>query len=391
MKSLTELSEFIYNLFYSYFQKFDNIIKNDYYKLLILFILSILVAFPDLYSFDNYNLFYKAIDWQKDHLLQSNPYCNEDIGKAVASHMQKRNFRIFIPVILNLFNFNSQTFFYIQWFFSFVFIVVFYKTVMKIVIDKFTSLLLTISIVFTYVVQSYSIIFPVYDCFAFLFLLLIIYTQRKLLIFFFALIALFIDERSFFSLLMITLIPVLSSKLPLSFMKFIKSNFSVLLSISVYFAIRLFLSYNFNLNSGAGKNSDINFLTVLNNYTKFPLVFFMSYEGFWLLIFISIISLILEKELVKVSLLIFTILLLFVSVLFVTDLTRSITYSYVLVFVLLYYLKNNMSLLELRKISIMIFFLCFVIPTYYIYGGINGSCTWITPIFPKILKIITKI
>ena len=214
-------------------------------------------------------------------------------------------------------------------------------------------------------------IVPYGDFFAFLFLLLSIYTRNPLLIFVFCQCAFWVDERALINAVFVMLWWVF---MPFNGNKFIlKLNpqlLAVFASGVIYVGIRQYLTIHYQLQDAIYIGEFIT--TFKENSKMLSLRIWAGFDGMWMLIVMGLIVLWREKQYQFLSLLLGS-LIISISFAFIAyDVNRGISYGFIALLISLGICKNYLSEKELKYVLIVCFLVSILSPTlnkFRIVGG----------------------
>lgn len=241
----------------------------------------LLVAFPVFNDLKTNEL----LDWQIENLFSRLPdhYLN-------ASHEQKHQFRLTVPIIASILHIKGNGLLAIQYASAFFLFLLCYRLTFKITNDRVVATLCTFLTANIYVgmVGIYDTFWH-FDTLAILFLVLALYTKNDFLTAFFIITASFTDERAFISSSLVFVYKLVEgSNENLRIRDFFSRTGSlVLLSWMVYFLLRLYFTRYHHFLTGT---EDISLETVRMNYNMFPLNILFTFEFGWLLIFLGLYS-----------------------------------------------------------------------------------------------------
>jgi hypothetical protein len=214
-------------------------------------------------------------------------------------------------------------------------------------------------------------IVPYGDFFAFLFLLLSIYTRNPLLIFAFCQCAFWVDERALVNAIFVMLWWIFT---PFNVNKFtLKLNpqlLAVFVSGVIYVAIRQYLTMYYQLQDATYAGEFIT--TFKENSKMLSLRIWAGFDGMWMLIVMGLIVLRREKQYQFLSILLGS-LITSISFAFIAyDVNRGISYGFVVLLISLGICKNYLSEKELKYVLIVCFLVSILSPTlnkFRIVGG----------------------
>lgn len=368
---------------------FSCIDKLSVFKIVIICsLITIIAFFPEIIQYRNNTNLYHSIDKEIDL-----PFKNESYYDLTAPsfnlHTEKRKFRLFVPIIAHILHLDAKQMIWLQFLLLPIFLFVIYKVFFKITNDHITSSLLTFAFPFFYVAESYFLVIPFYDSYGYLLLALLFLTNSNLLRYIILVAVCFCDERAIISTLLVYLSLVLYKKTDFKLKNFIYSGETTTiftLGWLTYLIIRFILTFYFGITIPISSSHGNGLSVLLNNYTVAPLAVFLTFEGFWMLIIPAFIYLIYSKKWLQLLITIGILFCFFAVNLMVYDITRSFAYCYTFIFIALIILYKTEQIKTLRNLAFFSLIGCLIIPTMMIYSQQSVSISWLSPIFPKILK-----
>jgi hypothetical protein len=356
------------------FSEFNKYLTSHLQKTHWVFILSLLtfflfssIYFPEIIRKRVHN------DWtHNDQLIQQfvnnkieNPL-KPTLNFAPGEHFSKRDLRITPYIIANIFQLNALRLFYLQLLLLPLFVFFSIKLLTQITKSPPISFWATMALLFTYVGNSFNYDTLFYDSYAYLGLLMALYFSRNIICVFFLIASYFVDERSLVPSMIIPLFVGLSNyslestkqEFKITFQKMFIQNQSfwmVFVSVLIYVLIRVLFYFTYHLNTPVGENSGVTLGLAFKYGTKLPYAIFSSLKLNFLLILFACFYLI-KKQYYFVALWFTGVFLMsFLVSTAVEDVTRSLAYSYILVYVV--YL---ISIQIKEKISNFVYFIAFV-------------------------------
>jgi hypothetical protein len=214
-----------------------------------------------------------------------------------------------------------------------------------------------------------------YDSFAYLGLMLSIYFYDKKISILFLIFSFFVDERAVIPSLILPIYYILNnyefSKIPTKIGKVLrllifknKSFYYVAASISAYFLIRTILYVQFDLKTPVGSNSGVSIGFALRHGMNMIYAIYYALKIFLIFPMLAIYALAVNKHhwlAISLFLIFFACLLISTSV---DDVTRSMSFSFILIFIpfkLAYEFKET---IPLRHILYLMFIVHLITPTY---------------------------
>lgn len=305
-----------------------------------------------------------------DHPLEATK--NKDEG----DHFMKRELRISPYLLGKILHLNAVKLFYLQSLSLIVFIWFFFSTIKKLVQnDASIAFWSALAILFTYVGNSFNYDTLFYDSFAYLGLMLSIYFYDKKISILILVFSFFVDERAVIPSLVMPIYFILNkyefSKIPTRLSDVFrllilknKSFYFVALSISVYLIIRTILYLQFDLKTPVGLNSGVSIGFALRHGMNMIYAIYYAQKIFSIFPILAICTLTVKKHYcLAISLfLIFTACLVVSTS--VDDVTRSMSFSFILIFIIFKLAAEFNEIRPLRHILYLMFIVHLITPTY---------------------------
>ena len=304
-----------------------------------------------------------------DHPLEATK--NKDEG----DHFMKRELRISPYLVGKIFHLNALKLFYLQSLSLIAFIWIFFNTVKKLMHnDASIAFWSVLAMLFTYVGHSFNYDTLFYDSFAYLGLMLSIYFYDKKVSVLFLVFSFFVDERSVIPSLVMPIYFILNkyefSKIATSISEVFrllilnnKSFYFVSVSISVYVIIRTILYVQFDLKTPVGSNSGVSIGFALRHGMNMIYAIYYAQKIFLIFPILAICTLTVKKHYcLAISLfLIFTACLVVSTS--VDDVTRSMSFSFILIFITFKLAAEFNEVSPLRHILYLMFIIHLITPT----------------------------
>ena len=317
-----------------------------------------------------------------DHPLEATK--NKDEG----DHFMKRELRISPYLVGKIFHLNALKLFYLQSLSLIAFIWIFFNTVKKLMHnDASIAFWSVLAMLFTYVGHSFNYDTLFYDSFAYLGLMLSIYFYDKKVSVLFLVFSFFVDERSVIPSLVMPIYFILNkyefSKIATSISEVFrllilnnKSFYFVSLSISVYVIIRTILYVQFDLKTPVGSNSGVSIGFALRHGMNMIYAIYYAQKIFLIFPILAICTLIVKKHYcLAISLfLIFTACLVISTS--VDDVTRSMSFSFILIFITFKLAAEFNEVNPLRHILYLMFIIHLITPTYTLLLNLVPMVPW---------------
>jgi hypothetical protein len=305
-----------------------------------------------------------------DHPLEATK--NKDEG----DHFMKRELRISPYLVGKIFHLNAIKLFYLQSLSLIAFIWFFFSTIKKLT-DNDSSIAFwsVLAILFTYVGNSFNFDTLFYDSFAYLGLMLSIYFYDKKISILFLIFSFFVDERAVIPSLILPIYYILNnyefSKIPTRIVEVLrllifknKSFYYVAISISAYFLIRTILYVQFDLKTPVGSNSGVSIGFALRHGMNMIYAIYYALKIFLIFPMLAICALAVKKH----HWLAIALFLIFAACLLVStsvdDVTRSMSFSFILIFIAFKLAYEFKETKPLRHILYLMFIVHLITPTY---------------------------
>jgi hypothetical protein len=293
-------------------------------------------------------------------------------------HEAKMKFRLFLPTLVRIF--GAEHFeiwlYFLTFILGFFYIYVIAKLASNILGENSDRILVLFFVAgFTNLYAgagSFVLdIVPYGDFFAFLFLLLSIYTKNPLLIFAFCQCAFWVDERALVNAVFVMIwwifTPFTGNKFTL---KLNTQLLAVFISGVIYVGIRQYLTIHYQLQEGTYIGEFIT--TFKENLKMLSLRIWAGFDGMWMLILMALIILWREKK-HQFFFILFGSLIISISFSFIAyDVNRGISYGFIALLISLGICKNYLSEKELKYVLIVCFLVSILSPTlnkFRIVGG----------------------
>jgi len=307
------------------------------------------------------------------YLLKSHDLLNDLSHIPPHLHQAKFDFRLTVPLMIKIIGESYMLIYGIKFLCGIGLIVVVRKLIFRITKDQVVALIFTTGLIFIYYGRAGFIVHPIFDMIAYFLLALCFLARRPLLVFVFAFIACWLDERAFVSLPIVILFhQIMVSKAKPMKLKGVllltKQSWAVVVSMVSYLAIRALLSAQFGLSTPISPP----IMEVLEKNTEFfGMGVWTAFEGFWLVVLVGSLLLFKLKEHLVIFLL-FSIMSVLISLAcVVNDITRSAAYAVPVLFIFVHYLVANSKLDELRFLTTSAMVVSLLFPAYFVLNGIK--------------------
>ena len=317
-----------------------------------------------------------------DHPLEATK--NKDEG----DHFMKRELRISPYLLGKILHLNAVKLLYLQSLSLIAFIWFFFNTVKKLMHnDASIAFWSVLAMLFTYVGHSFNYDTLFYDSFAYLGLMLSIYFYDKKVSVLFLVFSFFVDERAVIPSLVMPIYFILNkyefSKIATSISEVFrllilnnKSFYFVSVSISVYVIIRTILYVQFDLKTPVGSNSGVSIGFALRHGMNMIYAIYYAQKIFLIFPILAICTLTVKKHYcLAISLfLIFTACLIVSTS--VDDVTRSMSFSFILIFITFKLAAEFNEISPLRHILYLMFIIHLITPTYTLLLHLIPMVPW---------------
>ncbi len=350
--------------------------------------ISLFSAFPSYDIVDDKEM---SSNWNAILHQTTNPFNRTEYNGS--SHQANLAFRLTPILLARIFSIGSVYGYLIFQFFCLVLLfTVISRLLKKIIDDPVVYYLLTLSISLTFVgnvlCSDYRGFF---DVVAFLCLSASMLFNNTKLILLTLLLAYFTDERALIASGLIYVYFVFENRQDVQTISF-KSFFSfqpkligIISSWVSYLAIRVTLTYFFELKSNNEVLVDYLFTETIHQINLLPFGLWTALEGFWILVLLSVIVLIQERKWFALCLyFVASFVVVFVAI-WVFDITRSMAYLLPSIFLSLTILSKSQNPLVLRYISLGVLLLC-IFPTYY--AGGSNEISWLYPFPLQLIRML---
>jgi hypothetical protein len=285
----------------------------------------------------------------------------------VGDHLRKRELRITPYLLGKVLRVEAIKLFYLQALLLFpIFIFICLKTITELSKDRIISFWATLTLLGTYVGNSFTYDTFFYDSYAFLGLIAAFFFRKNWILIPILLLTYFVDERSVIPSAAIIIIDKLDNTK--GYMKSIINNrtFGYLaLAIFLYILSRIILYLNFNLFTPAGKGSGIILFTAFRFGLKIPGAVFSALKLNYLLIFLAISQFFKTKKWLFAFIYISIFSLIIIISFAVEDVTRSLAYGFPLILIFYQLLSKNSTQKENNRLFVMVIAVInLLLPTY---------------------------
>lgn len=273
-----------------------------------------------------------------------------------------------------------------------LFLLLIYKSFIKITNDHITASLITFAFPFYFIAEFFSWAMPIFDVYGYFLLALLFVVNNKFLRYIILVAVCFCDERALISSSIVYIALMLLDYKEISLKRIFSFNQHTIVFIlgwTTYFIIRFILIKFCGVIVPASTSINVGLFFLLNNYKIASLGMFLLYEGFWVAIVLAFISVLFKKRWQEAIIVFGSLIFFMILNLIVFDVTRSLGYCYVFIFVAALIINRHEDVYMQRNIATLTLICCISIPTMYIYNQPDSlSVIWLSPMFPKILHFI---
>jgi len=297
-------------------------------------------------------------------------------NKDEGDHFMKRELRISPYLLGKIFHLNAVKLFYLQSLSLIAFIWFFFSTIKKLMHnDASVAFWSVLAILFTYVGNSFNYDTLFYDSFAYLGLMLSIYFYDKKISILILTFSFFVDERAVIPSLILPIYFILNnyefSKIPTRIGEVLrllifknKSFYYIAISISAYIIIRTILYFQFDLKTPVGSNSGVSIGFALRHGMNMIYAIYYALKIFLIFPMLAICAVAVKKHYwLSIALFLIFAACLLVST-SVDDVTRSMSFSFILIFTTFKLANEFKETIPLRYLLYLMFIIHLITPTY---------------------------
>lgn len=284
------------------------------------------------------------------------------------SHESQMVFRLTLPLLVKIFNFNILGLFLFQFF---VIGSIYYSAILKlsyqIFKEKTLAFYFLLGILGIYMGNvSYYDVAANGDIMGYCFLVLAILYRNPVLIFLFSQVAFWTDERAIINSSFLVIWWFFEESESFKLKNLRKSQvLSVFVSWIVYFSIRFGLQQKYNLSNPIGEGTGVNMGTFFSSFNFFGAKLWQAYEAYLFMLVILIYILYKNRSWTMLFGIVFSFLIALFVALIVIDTTRSLSYTIILMFIAAKILKKTLEPTELRYLLASLAFISVVYPTFF--------------------------
>jgi hypothetical protein len=331
-------------------------------------------------------------------MLKSRDLTNSLTDYDPNTWLAKKVFRLTVPFAIKIFHLNRTGVIIIQYALGFLFIYFAYLLINRITRDAVSSTFFAAGLSVLYCGRACftDLRFEWFDGWAYFFLLMTLFDERFVAVFLFATLAAWTDERAFVALPLTILFHQVSSNVPTRFewkglSALRPSGAAVIVAMLGYVVVRLILTFHYGMHT---PTSSVGLSILTENIVKYRISLgaFTFFEGFWLLVPIAYYLALGRKHYLFIVLIFLQMAVSSILAFSVFDITRSGSYLFPLIFVLVVYISHFTQLRELRYIVLISMFFSFIFPplNYITAFGIDDNIgrPIILYVFPLVSRLI---
>ncbi|MBI87315.1 MAG: hypothetical protein CMG63_04460 [Candidatus Marinimicrobia bacterium] len=370
---LTNYSESIINYL-------DNIFSGDkwiIYGVLLSTFVSLFFAFP---SYDSIDPSYRRLS----HFIEQ--YNN--IEQYWISHpISNINYRITVPIIVDLFNASYVEAFIFQFICGMLLFFFSIRLIHGFTGDRISAILFSLALSLSIPgIMSFCELRGIFDGVAIFFIVLALYLNKPILISSSIFLGSFTDERAFFASGFLLAYGLIKENENNNLIKRLmnKYNSSVIIGMAIYLITRYIITTKYGL-----KMQDVHDLGLvgwkfLDQINNIPIAIWTALEGLWLLPITCIILTFNNKSWDFNIFYVGTLIFFIIMGNSVVDTTRSLIYLFPSTIVAMKIISNKFSKRDIRYLLMICLLICFIWPAYGVGG--KSSIWWQYPLPMQILR-----
>jgi len=289
------------------------------------------------------------------------------------SNAAKKVFRLTVPLVIKLFHLKPVGVLIIQYILGFLLIIFSYKLSLRILKDAVSATFISMGILFTFFgsISFCDMSTAWFDGWSYFFLVMALFQRNIFSIFFFATLAAWNDERAFIALPIVLLFHQINKDgiTKYNFKELLLLNsksMAVLTAIVGYIALRFYLQFQFGMHTPAGDGAAVGLSILKQDLYLLPIGMWTFLEGFWILFLLFILFAVTNKNYLLVTFILALTLILTIVAGCVLDITRSGAYLMPVIFVLISYLRNYITVNSMQYILFFVMTVCLIFPSYFI-------------------------
>jgi hypothetical protein len=341
--------------------------------------LSLFRAFP---NYDALQTNFFETKWRDVQIKFDHPMVDTSRIFPPESHESKLTFRLTVPILAHVFHLHRAG---VLIFFAFAGVVLLYlvlKVAFTLSASKRVALFICLTTACTWPgeVAFHELRGGYYDALALCLLVAACATSSSLLTATFLFLAAWTDERALIASSFVFLL--YASNNTNGIRRFLMGKpAAVVVAAAAYLGIRAYLTatHSYGLAaSGVG-------LSVLSQQTNvIPLAIWTGLGGSWILVVLGLVALFLQKRYLAAAGFCGALVGMIVASLAVTDVTRSMAYCLLAVFVALAALNSSEGVKQIEKLAAISAMISLLVPTYYLEG--NAGLWWLYPLPMQIVR-----
>lgn len=339
---------------------FLTLVNIRYWKLVAVgfgILLSFLLSTPQGARFSDSESYWKTVEMQS-----RNPLTPTTVDKH--SHAAKKIFRLTVPLMARFLHLDRKGIYLLQCLLMPLMLLMILDLSYTLTQDKLSSVVFMAACISLYFLYStYQDNTGHLDAFAYFFLLSAIYFTSPVLIFISCFLASWCDERAFVATFLVLgwwylrrdeTLHAPASLLP------DRRSMAVIISALTYTLLRIWLQKFTGLSIQLDRYE---LFLVTNFFHLLPALTLIAYGAFWLLILYLLYTLVRRKNFLQIALLFIPAAVIFLIACMVWDFSRSISFSFPIIFAGLYALKVSLPVDKMRQVLMSIFALSVITPT----------------------------
>ncbi len=352
-------------LFEGLFSRIQKASVKKYYPVLLTLLLtcsSLFLAFP---RYDKY--VESEVNWETV-FLKSNDLKNNLTHLDPNTWLAKKVFRLTVPVIIKIFHLNRPAVLVVQFVIGMLLLYYSYVLAKKLLNDSVSATFLASGLAFLYIGRTCftDITATWFDGWAYFFLLISLVSPNAFMVFIFATMAAWVDERA------IVILPAIlifhqTKNLSLGnngneFKQLItlrKESIALIGALIFTVGLRLYLTIYENMETPL---VNVNSTGLRDNFFTYGFAIFTFFEGYWLLLPLLVYFAVKHKNYLFLLLVIGQLAVSTIGAMFVYDVTRSGSYMFPMLFVWLLYLSRFIPQYSMRNLLLSGAFFCLIFP-----------------------------
>ncbi len=342
----------------------------DYRYAALLFFISMIFALPEVLLYFKGESSLHNTGWETV-ILKSKDLTNNLSHVDPYLWKSKKVFRLTIPVIMKVFNLTVTNIVILQILIGYFFFLFSFRLSKDILGDSVQATFFTFGLAFLYLGRASLFEYgnAWFDGFSYFFLLLALYSKNIFSVFTFSMLAAWNDERAFLGLSLVFLFHYfqtyqIDKPSYWNITNINKSAIFVIIAMFAYLLIRYMLFSIYNMQTPtAGANLDV----IRQTYSFLPIGLFSFFEGYYFLLF-AFVFLFFDKgsNYIKLFWVGSASIILFVVSFCVTDVTRSGTFAFPLIFIAIQHIRAHLSNGELKILLLLSSLFTLFVPPIFI-------------------------